>query len=97
MDMTYILWLVLVMGYGLFTWAAGNFSKAALSFLDGGYLAFLCFAVLPHAMGTTHFFPAAFAAGLGVLAGLWLEKKQKLPALVFAIVTGCQLFWGGLF
>ncbi|MBQ9091678.1 MAG: hypothetical protein IJY52_05360 [Anaerotignum sp.] len=91
--MTNILWLVLVVGYGFFTWAAGNFSMAALSFLDGGYLAFLCFAVLPHAMGTEHFFLAAAAAGVGVLAGLWLEGKRKLPALVFAIVTGCQLFW----
>lgn len=94
MDMMTIFWLVLVMGYGFLTWAAGNFSKAALSFLNGGYLAFLCFSVLPHAMGTEHFFPAAFAAGLGVLAGLWLEGKQKLPAVVFAMVTGCQLFWG---
>ncbi|MBO5149658.1 hypothetical protein [Anaerotignum sp.] len=92
--MTKILWLVLVVGYGFFTWAAGKFSKAALSFLDGGYLAFLCFAVLPRAMGTEYFFLAAFSAGLGVLTGLWLEEKQKLPALIFAIVTGCQLFWG---
>ena len=91
--MTHIFWLVLVMGYGLFTWAAGKFSKAALSFLNGGYLAFLCFAVLPHAMGTEHFFLSAFAAGVGVTAGLWLEGKQKLLPLVFAIVTGCQLFW----
>ena len=88
-----ILWLVLVLGYGLFTWAAGKFSKAALSFLDGGYLAFLCFAVLPHAMGTEYFFLSAFAAGVGVTAGLWLEGKQNLPPLVFAIVTGCQFFW----
>ena len=91
--MTHILWLVLVLGYGLFTWAAGKFSKAALSFLDGGYLAFLCFAVLPHAMGMEHFFLAAGAAGIGVTAALFLEGKKKLPPLVFAIVTGCQLFW----
>ncbi|WP_458408196.1 hypothetical protein [Anaerotignum sp.] len=91
--MTHILWLILVMGYGLFTWAAGNFSKAALSFLDGGYLAFLCFAVLPHAMETEHFYLAAFVAGMGVLAGLRLEGKKMLLLLVFAIVTGCQLFW----
>ena len=44
--MMQILWLVLVMGYGFFTWAAGKFSKAALSFLNGGYLSFLCFVVL---------------------------------------------------
>lgn len=92
--MKMILWLVLVMGYGIFTWAAGSFSKAALSFLNGGYLAFLSFAVLPHAMGTAYFFSSAVAAGMGVLAGVWLEKREKLPVLIFAIVTGCQLFWG---
>lgn len=91
--MTHILWLVLVMGYGLFTWAAGKFSKAALSFLNGGYLAFLCFAVLPHTMGTAHFYLVAFVAGSGVLTGLWQEERRWLSLLVFAIVTGCQLFW----
>ena len=89
-----IFWLVLVTGYGFFTWAAGNFSKAALSFLDGGYLAYLCFVALSDAMGTEYFFSAAFAAGVGVLVGLWLENRKKLPVLVFAIVTGCQLFSG---
>ena len=89
-----IFWLVLVMGYGFFTWAAGNFSKAALSFLDGGYLAFLSFAVLPWAMGTEHFFPAVFAASMGVLSGECLEEKWKLSAVVFAIITGCYFFSG---
>lgn len=90
-----ILWLVLVMGYGLSTWAAGKISQAAHSFLEGGYLAFLCFAVLPESMGGEHFFLAALMAGIGVLAGVWLEKWQKLlvPTLVFALVTYCQTFW----
>lgn len=93
--MMYILWLVLVMGYGYFTWAAGNFSKAALSFLDGGYLAFLCFAVLPCAMDTVYFFYAAAAAGMGVLAGVFLEKKvKKISAFVFALVTASLLVFG---
>ena len=91
--MTMTFWLVLVVGYGLLSWAAGNFSKAALSFLDGGYLAFLCFTVLPNVMGAEHFYLAALAAGLGVLAGVRLEHKAKLPAFIFAIVTGCQIFW----
>lgn len=93
--MTTILWLILTAGYGLFTWAAEkrNLAKAALCFLDGGYLAFLCFVVLPHAMGTEHFFLSAFTAGVGILASLWLERRTKLPVLVFMIVTGCQLFW----
>lgn len=90
-----ILWLILVVGYGFFTGAAEKrtFAKAALCFWDGGYLAFLCFALLPHVMGTEHFFLSTVAAGIGVLAGLWLECRKKLPVLVFMIVTGCQLFW----
>ena len=90
-----ILWLILVVGYGFLTWAAEkrNFARAALCFLDGGYLAFLCFALLPRAMGTENFFSSAVAAGMGVLAGLWLEQKKGLPVLVFAIVTGCHFLW----
>ena len=90
-----ILWLALVMGYGLFTWAAEKrtFAKAALCFLDGGYLAFLCFALLPHVMGTEHFFLSTAAAGIGVLVGLWLERRKKLPVFIFCIVTGCQILW----
>ena len=88
-----IFWLVLVTGYGLTLWAAGKFSQAVHSFLEGGYLAFLCFAVLPEAMGGEYFFPAAVLTGLGVLAGVGLEKWRKLPILVFALVTGCQIFW----
>ena len=91
-----ILWLALVMGYGLFTWAAEkrNFAKAALCFLDGGYLAFLCFALLPYVMGTEAFFLSAVAAGMGVLAGLWLERKKGVPVLVFMMMAGCCCFWG---
>ena len=93
--MNFILWLVLVMGYGLLSWAAEkrSFARAALCFLNGGYLAFLCFAVLPTAMGTVYFFPAAGAAAVGVLAGFRFEEKMKAEFLVFLIVTGCQVFW----
>ena len=90
--MKMIFWLVLVMGYGYVTWAAGKFSKAALSFLNGGYLAFLCFSVLPYAMGTEYFYGAAIAVTAGVLVGFWMEQKRKLPVLVFAAVIGCYLF-----
>ena len=90
--MMIIFWLVLVMGYGYVTWAAGKFSKAALSFLNGGYLAFLCFSVLPYAMGTEYFYEAAIAVTAGVLAGFRLEEKRNLPVLVFAAVSGCYLF-----
>lgn len=94
--MRYIFWLVLTGGYGLLSWAAGRFSQAALCFWNGGYLAFLCFSLLPAAMGTEHFFAAAAAAGAGVTAGFWQEKRTWLPALVFAAVTGCQIFWSEL-
>ena len=90
--MKMIFWLVLVMGYGYVTWAAGKFSKAALSFLDGGYLAFLCFSVLPYAMGTEYFYGAAITVLAGVLAGFCMEEKRNLAVLVFAAVSGCYLF-----
>lgn len=95
MVMNFIRWLVLVMGYGLFTWAAEKrcFARAALCFLDGGYLAFLCLAVLPAAMGTAYFFPAAGAAAVGVLLGFRFEEKARMKFLIFLIVTGCQVFW----
>ena len=95
--MMIIFWLVLVMGYGYVTWAAGNFSKAALSFLNGGYLAFLCFAVLPYAMGTEYFYGAALAVTAGVLAGFWMEKKRNLAVLIFVGISGWYLFCEELF
>ena len=90
--MMIIFWLVLVMGYGYVTWAAGKFSKAALSFLNGGYLAFLCFSVLPYAMGTEYFYGAALAVTAGVLAGFRMEEKWNLAVLVFAGISGSYLF-----
>lgn len=95
MVMNFILWLVLVMGYGLFTWAAEKrcFAKAALCFLDGGYLAFLCLLLLPQGMGTEYFFWAAGTAALGILAAVFMEKRIDLRVLVLAAATGCQFFW----
>ena len=95
MDMMYIVWLVLVMGYGFFKRAAGDFSQAVLCFLDGGYLAFLCFAILPSAMGTEHFFMAAAAAGAGVAVSFLTEKYRRLPMAVFALIVFAFLFWQG--
>ena len=93
--MNFICWLVLVTGYGLFTWAAKKrrFARAALCFLDGGYLAFLCFVVLPSAMGTVSFFPSVLAAGFGVAIGFRMEDRMNLQFPVFLIITGCQMFW----
>ncbi len=91
MDMTHILWLVLAGGYGVFTWAAGENSKAALCFWNGGYLALLCFAVLPKAMGTAYFFLSALFAGLGILLAFRLEGKRLPPPLVFGAITGYHI------
>lgn len=73
-----------------------TFAKAVLCFLDGLYLALLCLAVLPHAMGNDFFYGAAAAAALGVLAGLRTEGRASVQALCFALVTGCQLLWSDL-
>lgn len=97
--MKMMIWLILVTGYGLSAWAAKrrSIAGAALCFLDGGYLALLCFAALPRAMGTEFFYHAAGAAGIGAILGLVLEKKnwRLLPAGIFALVTGFQFLWAG--
>lgn len=92
--MMFIFWLSLVVGYGMFIRAAGkrDFAEAALCFLDGGYLSFLCFALLPCVMGTEVFFPAAALSGLGVLLGVRLEGRNVCRLLVFALVTGSYFF-----
>ena len=92
--MMYILWLSLVVGYGVFIWAAEkrNFAGAALCFWDGGYLAFLCFALLPCVMGTEAFFLSAALAGAGVFLGVRLEEKKVFRLLVFVLLTGSHFF-----
>ena len=103
MDMTMILWLILCGGYGGLLWAAKRrrSAGAALSFLDGFYLALLCFALLPCAMGTERFYEAAAASVLGVGAGFLLEKREKwhkaLRLMLFAALTAfCLLHTGGI-
>jgi len=95
--MRYIFWLVLTGGYGLLSWAAGRFSQAALCFWNGGYLAFLCFSLLPAAMGTEYFFAAAAAAGVGVTAGFLTERYKKLPVAIFGMVGFISLFGQEIF
>ena len=65
-----------------------KYAEAALCFWNGGYLAFLCLAFLPECMGVL---PAAAVAGLGILLGLWLEKRKYFPVLVFAGILGCVM------
>lgn len=99
--MTMIFWLMLVLGYGLFTWAAEkrSFARAVLCFLNGFYLALLCFGILPRSMETEFFYGAAAAAAIGVAAGVFLEKRaEEMPSftsIFFAIVTGCFFLWEG--
>ena len=91
--MTHLSFLILCGGYGFFTWAAGRrrpFAEAALCFLDGGYLAMLCFAILPLAMETPFFYGAALLSALGIVAGLLLERKfagRCLSAVLFMALT----------
>lgn len=94
-----ILWLMLAFGYGLFTWTAEkrSFARAVLCFLDGFYLAMLCFGILPRAMETDFFYGAVAASAAGVLMSVWLEKRLEgiAPVLTFAITTGCFFLWEG--
>lgn len=83
--MTYPIWFLLCGGCLIFTlaargeWAAKkrDSAEAALCFLDGVYLAMLCFAVLPMAMETAFFYGAAALSAAGVAFGFWAEKRRK--------------------
>ena len=92
------LWFLLLAGYLMAVWAAGkrNAAGAALCFLDGVYLAMLCFAVLPPAMGSVHFWGAAGCAGAGVAAGLlaetYLPWDKALRRAVFLVLTAAVFF-----
>lgn len=88
--MTDTIWLLLCGGYLISTWAAKRRStaEAALCFFDGVYLAMLCFAVLPMAMGTAYFYGAAALSAVGVALGLLAEKrisKEKVLRTVLFI------------
>lgn len=91
--MTYTVWLLLSGGYLMFTWAARKRSsaEAALCFLDGVYLAMLCFAILPMAMETAFFYGAAVSSAVGVAAGLLAEKylpwEKALRTMLFLGLT----------
>ncbi len=97
-----MIWFLLCGGYGVFTWAAGKrrgSAEAVLSFLDGWYLALLCFAILPCAMGTDAFYLSVAASVFGVGSGFLLERKKNgqmaFCVLLFAALTAVQFLYTG--
>ena len=95
--MKMMLWFLLCGGYWIATGTAGKqrrSAEAVLSFLDGFYLAMLCFAILPLAMEKGTFYLAAVCAGVGIAGGFYLERWGRtdgwLKALLFTILTAVQ-------
>lgn len=89
---------LLLVGYLIAIRTAGkrNGANAVLCFLEGAYLAMLCFAVLPPAMGSVHFWGAAGCAAVGVAAGLLAEKhlpwETRLRRVLFLFLTAAVCF-----
>ena len=78
-----------------------NAAGAVLCFLEGAYLAMLCFAVLPSAMGTARFWGAAGCAaagcaaagcGTGFLAEKYLPWDVLLRRALFLFLTAAVCF-----
>ena len=73
-----------------------NAAGAVLCFLEGAYLAMLCFAVLPSAMGTARFWGAAGCAAAGCGTGLLAEKYLPWDVLLrralFLFLTAAVCF-----
>ncbi|MGN0136510.1 hypothetical protein [Anaerotignum sp.] len=89
--MTYLIWFLFCGGYLVSAWAAKkrDSAEAALCFFDGIYLAMLCFAILPLAMGNAFFYGAAALSAVGVALGLLAEKRISMEkALQTAILIG---------
>lgn len=87
------LWVLLLIGYLMAERAAEKrrAAGAVLCFLQGLYLAMLCFAVLPPAMCTAHFWGAAGCAAAGVclalLAEAYLPWDRLLRQGLFLFLT----------
>lgn len=84
-----MIWLLLCGGYWIFIGAAekrNHSAEAALCFLHGLYLAMLCFAILPSAMGTAAFYPSVAASALGVGGSFLLERKNREQAVFCALL-----------
>lgn len=91
------IWLLLSGGYWMAQGAARRWKSAdaALCLFDGIFLALLCFAVLPLAMGTAFFYSATGCAAAGVAAGLLAEKRLSPNGWVRCLLfSGLSLaFW----
>lgn len=89
---------LLLVGYLVMVRAAEKRSaaRAILCFLDGVYLAMLCFAVLPPAMGSARFWGAVGCAAAGVGVGLAGEKyfpwDMLLRHTLFLLLTAVVCF-----
>lgn len=89
-------WVLLFVGYLIGAAGKRNGAGAAPCFLEGIYLAMLCFAVLPPAMGSVHFWGAAGCAAAGVAAGLAAENRFPweggLRRVLFLLLTAAVCF-----
>ena len=88
-------WVLLLVGYLMVIRTAErrNAAGAVLCFLEGAYLAMLCFAVLPPAMGAARFWgaagcAAAFVIGLAVGESFVMQTDIMLIAVAVSAVIG---------
>lgn len=86
-------WVLLLVGYLMMIRTAErrNAAGAVLCFLEGAYLAMLCFAVLPPAMGAARFWGAA-GCGTGFLAEKYLPWDVLLRRALFLFLTAAVCF-----
>ena len=93
-----MVWVLLLVGYLMMIRTAEKRQSACavLCFLEGTYLAMLCFAVLPPAMGAAQFWGAAGFAAAGIGAGLLAEKYLPWDVLLrralFLFLTAAVCF-----
>ena len=85
--------MLLLVGYLMMIRTAErrNAAGAVLCFLEGAYLAMLCFAVLPPAMGTARFWGAA-GCGTGLLEEKYLPWDVLLRRALFLFLTAAVCF-----
>ena len=89
--------MLLLVGYLMMIRTAErrNAAGAVLCFLEGAYLAMLCFAVLPPAMGTARFWGAAGCAAafvIGLAVGESFVMQTDIMLIAVAVSAGRD-FW----